>query len=336
MGKRALVMSGGSARGAFEAGAADYLIRQRNLSFDVITGVSVGSLNGAKLAQAKGQAELEKEMAELHDLWLGITSAKDFYKKSILGPVVLAFRNHLYDLGPTAKTLKKQVDPDRLRKSGRELRVGAVSLETGAYHSVTQDEPDLHQWILASIATPVVFPPATIGGAHWVDGGLRDITPLSDALLALKDAGGGSNTDLDEIYVLLSSPLDLERVTEVKWDALHVALRSLDILTSEIYREDLLHMLDVNKSVTAYLRVEKELLAKGWSQKDIDRLLDGFQFKPGKYRPVRIWAVAPSEAYLDWFTMEIDHEKIVAAFNGGYAAAQKPMDEAELLKKLRP
>ena len=46
--------------------------------------------------------------------------------------------------------------------------------------------------------------------------------------------------------------------------------------------------------------------------------------------------VATSEAYLDWFTMEIDHEKIVAAFNGGYAAAQKPMDEAELLKKLRP
>ena len=46
----ALVMSGGGARGAFELGVLDYLIRDKGLDFQVITGVSVGALNAAMFA----------------------------------------------------------------------------------------------------------------------------------------------------------------------------------------------------------------------------------------------------------------------------------------------
>ena len=39
MAKKALVMSGGGAKGAFQLGAVDYLITEGGLDFDVISGV---------------------------------------------------------------------------------------------------------------------------------------------------------------------------------------------------------------------------------------------------------------------------------------------------------
>ena len=45
MPNRAVVMSGGGAKGAFQVGALDYLIQDLGLDFQVIAGVSDGLLN---------------------------------------------------------------------------------------------------------------------------------------------------------------------------------------------------------------------------------------------------------------------------------------------------
>ena len=52
MPNRAVVMSGGGSKGAFQAGALDYLIQDQGLDFQVIAGVSTGSLNSVVLSQA--------------------------------------------------------------------------------------------------------------------------------------------------------------------------------------------------------------------------------------------------------------------------------------------
>ncbi|MCH7760005.1 patatin-like phospholipase family protein [candidate division TA06 bacterium] len=77
--KRALVMSGGGAKGAFELGAVDTLVRDLNLEFDVIAGSSTGTLNAAMLAQGKGREGLLESLQKLKDLWFGIRSHKDIY-----------------------------------------------------------------------------------------------------------------------------------------------------------------------------------------------------------------------------------------------------------------
>ncbi|HEY4758315.1 MAG TPA: patatin-like phospholipase family protein, partial [Chthoniobacterales bacterium] len=51
--KRALVLSGGGLKGAFQAGAIYHLIVHRSCDFSEIAGVSVGSLNAVILAQAQ-------------------------------------------------------------------------------------------------------------------------------------------------------------------------------------------------------------------------------------------------------------------------------------------
>lgn len=50
--KRALVLSGGGAHGAIQAGALDYLVNQKGLDFQILAGVSTGTLTAAMLAQA--------------------------------------------------------------------------------------------------------------------------------------------------------------------------------------------------------------------------------------------------------------------------------------------
>ncbi len=48
MAKKALYLAGGGARGAYHAGvlkAIDHILQQKTLPFDVVSGVSVGSVN---------------------------------------------------------------------------------------------------------------------------------------------------------------------------------------------------------------------------------------------------------------------------------------------------
>jgi NTE family protein len=77
--KRALVLSGGGAKGAFQLGAVRYIesvVKTENpgYNFDIIAGVSVGSLNGVMLAMDKYD--------ELENLWNTITD-EDIYTGSL-------------------------------------------------------------------------------------------------------------------------------------------------------------------------------------------------------------------------------------------------------------
>jgi NTE family protein len=72
--RRALVLSGGGAKGAFQLGVLKYLYGQRHFHPSIITATSVGSLNGAKLAEGP------ESIGELERLWRGIESSQDIYR----------------------------------------------------------------------------------------------------------------------------------------------------------------------------------------------------------------------------------------------------------------
>jgi predicted acylesterase/phospholipase RssA len=68
----AFVLSGGGARGDFQAGALDYLIGQK-IEPDIIVSTSVGSLNGLMLAHGP------KAMPRLRDIWMSLRRNSDMY-----------------------------------------------------------------------------------------------------------------------------------------------------------------------------------------------------------------------------------------------------------------
>ena len=74
--RRALVLAGGGARGAFQVGMLEELVINQEIDFDIIRGVSVGALNAAFLAQASTQGNslqnLKDAVGKLRELWDGI------------------------------------------------------------------------------------------------------------------------------------------------------------------------------------------------------------------------------------------------------------------------
>ena len=82
---RALVLSGGGAKGCFEAGALQYLWNERGYRPDIICGVSVGAINAVKLGEGRARAA-----DELVELWLSNASAPDRIFRRDHYPTLLA------------------------------------------------------------------------------------------------------------------------------------------------------------------------------------------------------------------------------------------------------
>lgn len=334
MPNRALVMSGGGSKGAFELGALDYLINVRNLDFQVIAGVSTGSLSAVMLAQGKGPEGLKEQVKRLKDYWLGIRSHRDIYRDRFLGKLLaLAFRNSMFSSRPIWEKLQREVSAERLRVSGREFRVGAVSLESGRYRTISQRDSEIPAWVLASSSMPPALPPVGISGETWTDGGVRNVTPLEDAFRALKDLGPEEASSPDELYVLLASPLEIGEDRE-KWrSGVTIGFRTGMILDNEVYREDLDYALSVNQSVRFYTGTRAQLVRELGEDRANEILGDQFPFRPPKYRVVVIKTVVPPREYSG--DLEFDPRKIREAFDGGQAAAHAPLNEEELLARLR-
>jgi NTE family protein len=62
---------------------------------------------------------------------------------------------------------------------GRPLRIAAVDAATGAHGSFDRDTGvPLVEAVAASCAVPLVWPPVTVDGRRWIDGGSRSSTPF--------------------------------------------------------------------------------------------------------------------------------------------------------------
>lgn len=224
-----LVLSGGGTKGAFQVGAEQVLREEGGFEWERIFGISVGALNGALLAQGEYQ--------RLLDVWRTIRQ-EDVYRK-VWWPVIawrlaVSRKTGIYDAGALRKTIEKHV-------AGRPFRiplyVGRVSLTSGAYEIVSSDAPDILDAIGHSATMPVIWEP--IGKAAWVDGGLRNVTPLGDAL----------DLDPTALVVINCSP-DEPEPAEPPTDIIAAAKRALtDIAINEIMVNDVREFVRINNLV---------------------------------------------------------------------------------------
>lgn len=203
---RALVLSAGGARGSWQVGACEHLIRDRGHWFDVISGVSVGAINGATLAHARDQNDLRSHLKRLRSVWLGVRGNDNIYHRrrhAALG-MALGKWGGLYDTTPLREeVVGREIDPAQVAVSPIRLRIGYVDLRSASYRTAANDHPHLRDAVLASCALPVYFPPVRLPDSRevGVDGGLRAFTPLADALHALAEMPpDGEST---EIWVML-------------------------------------------------------------------------------------------------------------------------------------
>lgn len=317
--KRALVLAGGGARGAYQVGMLRELVINQGIDFDIIRGVSVGALNASFLAQAPvagdSLANLQQKVAELHRLWTTEIHGNDsVYKKRAGGPTGLVLgADSIFSLEPLEALLKKHLSLAALRSSGRNFSVGTVSLVSGDYQEWWPNDVHFIQRILASASIPVVFPQVTFKDQRevLVDGGVRNITPLASALAAKPD----------EVYVLLASRLLMEgevftenavqKMPYENWQdnllgtrvsGIDVLKRTVDILTDEIYLDDLRSAMRWSSLVEAVQKLQTLGMAPGNLSDDAKKAVTELAnlLTASNKRAVDLRVFAPK----DWFGQE--------------------------------
>ena len=208
----ALVLQGGGALGAYQAGVFEGLV-EKAIEIDWIAGISIGAVNAALIA---GNPPRQR-VAALRSFWEEVTSAlptlplggggdewrewvhvasagfvaaqgvPGFFKPRLLPPVMAPAHSKgalsFYDSAPLGPTLDKYVDWELLNEGPVRLSVGAVNVKTGnfRYFDTKRERIDARH-IMASGALPPGLPPVEIDGAWWWDGGIVSNTPLSYVL----------------------------------------------------------------------------------------------------------------------------------------------------------
>lgn len=233
---KALVLSGGGAKGAWQAGVLYTLTNREQARYHIVSGTSVGALNGAFFAQyARGDERAAA--ADLAAMWLRLRGSRSIYRKwygGLLGrlpaalPRWLGGRLSMYSTAPLRRLVRENLSPRRVAESGRMLRVGAVDLITGA-RRVWSESAGTALWdaVLASSSFPVAFEPVQIDGGLYTDDGVREVTPVEAAIQA----------GADSIDVLICSPEG--RVPRRPKTGIDAALRCLDAAVDEIEKWDL-------------------------------------------------------------------------------------------------
>lgn len=211
--KRALVLSGGGVAGiAWELGVlrglqdADPGLVDRVIAADVVVGTSAGSavaaqvtsgvpldeLYAAQLRETSAEIEVELDMdtlfAQFAEATARATTPEDTHRA--IGAIALGAQTvpEPVRLAAVAARLPVPTWPDRA------LLLPAVDAETGETVVFTKDSGvALLDAVAASCAVPGIWPPVTINGRRYIDGGVRSATNADfaagcDVILAITPA----------------------------------------------------------------------------------------------------------------------------------------------------
>ncbi|KAF1711168.1 hypothetical protein CSC70_04405 [Pseudoxanthomonas kalamensis DSM 18571] len=211
----ALVLQGGGALGAYQAGVYEGL-HAAGIEPDWLAGISIGAFNTAIIAgnppgkRIEALREFWRTISRPYwlpattlgqEAWLeymdadsrgwldaweawramiegqhGFYTPRPWFDPSATGPGTAS----IYDTRPMLDTLERLVDFDRLNDGGIRVSVGAVDVASGnmEYFDNAQIRLDARH-IMASGALPPAFPAVEIDGRWFWDGGIVSNTPLS-------------------------------------------------------------------------------------------------------------------------------------------------------------
>jgi len=183
--KKALVLSGGGAKGGYHIGVWKAL-KEINYKPKIITGTSVGALNGGLLTLG------EDKMA--YQIWENMSMDTVFEKKAKkdLNTIKTSaeFILDVVELGgldpkPLKELVNRLEDEKKFRES--DIEFGVVVTATKPMRKVEKfvdemEDGKVSDYILASSACYPIMKMYEINGTNYVDGGYMDNTPFEMAL----------------------------------------------------------------------------------------------------------------------------------------------------------
>ena len=257
----ALVLQGGGALGAYQAGVYQAL-HEANVLPDWISGVSIGAINAAIVAGNPPDRRLERlrafwervtarrvwaytpdgdvfrKLRNAHSAWLTTTLGQPgfFAPRRVapwFAPTGARDAVSFYDTAPLRETLAEFVDFELINRSPIVVSVGAVNVATGNFvYFDNRDEPLELDHVMASAALPPSFPMVQVGTDHFWDGGIVSNTPLQHLL----DQEDGLDTLVFQVDLYNARgplPRDIEEVMSRRKD---IMFSSRTRYNTDVYR----------------------------------------------------------------------------------------------------
>ena len=154
-------MSGGGALGAYEAGVLYGMVKNGNakdFTYDVVTGVSAGSINTMGLSLFK-KGDESKAVDWLTDRWGKLTNPDVYKDWKPAGVVTGLTKGGIYDNSPLYDYLTNAFK-ELGGKIYRKITMSCVDVNDGKYITFDESSPDIPKSSLSSASIPGVFPPA--------------------------------------------------------------------------------------------------------------------------------------------------------------------------------
>ena len=275
MAKTALVISGGGSKGAFAVGALSFI--HQNVrpidQFDVYCGTSTGSLI-VPLA-ALGELPLLEQI---------YTTTRQTDVLNMGGILNLLSGVSLHDATPLKRLIETNLPDDRfarLKTLGKPVFLAAICLQTErlvyfAMQPATatsdydiqqiQTVTDLRRAMLASSCQPVFMQPiewrpGAVPVRQYVDGGVRELTPLQAAI----DNGAEAIIAITNSPAQSIAPDDPQNTTPIT-KATAMLERTIDLFSEDVSNNDY-RVANFYRQTNTYLQqVQAQLRAEGVSQ----------------------------------------------------------------------
>jgi predicted acylesterase/phospholipase RssA len=326
------VLSGGGARGAFQAGALVELLAYFERSgkrINILSGTSVGALNGMSIAQAES---LSAARMEIEFQWKRLTN-EDIYRVRgwDIVKLIANFATHRIEQWPSLRGVDSifdntplynkfidnylDLDAIRSRRTVDDFFVSLTSLHTGAaYLQCLTTEPDLQkakEYIMASTITTVAYPPVkTVVYDHevpehlqdtpqlYADGGISNKTPLKSIL---------QTGDIGELYVVNTYPTypnkTQDSINATFPNVFSMLIRTaVELLPNLYFQRDMETVKDVNNDLETWRALKAKLLACARDDATRVRLEEllaeeekKFSFKQGNKQIINPVIIAPDE-----------------------------------------
>jgi NTE family protein len=225
---KALVLSGGGCKNAYQAGALKYLLGELDIKYDILCGVSAGAINVGFLAQYKSGEE-KQAAKDITTLWSNLNT-KSIYKRWFpFGKFHALWRTSLCNSSPMHKLIKDHISLKKIRESGKKIAVGAVCLNSGKYTIFDQHDDFFIEAIMASASFPGIFCPVLIREHLFLDGGIKENISIKT----------GIELGATEIDLILTSP-EIRNKNWLEYPNIgDIIQRSLELSTDKIMANDL-------------------------------------------------------------------------------------------------
>jgi len=208
-----VILSGGGAKGAFEAGFIKGILRKVD-EFTIAYGSSTGSLISTCIGLNEFdlmeriytgvetdnilEPNILDDIAVLGDIF----STPDIPIEVLLGYAVLFKKSSLYSIDPLKKIIDNFVDFNELKASSVDVGYLTTNIDTlkSVFFSAKKTSPkNLRSALLASVSMPVFMSPVKIGRkGRFVDGGLSRHLPGLESL-------SSPNYDKTDVFIFVST-----------------------------------------------------------------------------------------------------------------------------------